>query len=90
MVGFVPRAYKRNGRNDDSEHDAAADNPRCVEAVVTYVAAPIHVRVALLGHGVNLLGRPKFQVGTPRGRLSFALAPVRQRRTPHRGMVRGG
>ena len=45
-VGVVSRACECEGCNDDSEHNAAADDPRYVEFVVSYVAA----EVALIGH----------------------------------------
>ena len=49
-VGVVPRACEREGCDDESEHNAAADDRRCVELVVSFVAAG----VALIGHGYQL------------------------------------
>ncbi len=50
MVGFVPRAYDRERRNDDSERNDATNNPMCAVGVVAHVAAPICVWVVLIGH----------------------------------------
>jgi hypothetical protein len=71
LVRVVPRTCEGGGRNDDSERNDATDNPMCVASVVTYVVAPICVRVALIGHDrllgrletINVTGRPKFHCG---------------------------
>jgi hypothetical protein len=42
---------KREGRNDESEHNAAANDPPYVEFVVSFVPA----EVALIGHN----GQPR-------------------------------